>query len=515
MTNKDSGEIWSFSMTSGGIGATAMSLDAHYRAYFEPLASDDPIRWTEASAFYAALARLFEKLGQNPSLPLAICVTACPTACFVDASGRLQSPFYLDTPTPMPRRDVPACFADEPTLFSAYRNSLMRRLQSMSLVSEASPVGLSTAAGCFIRAMTGAHLDALTPVGTPDAYPWAYHELHDMYFHALGVDPTHSVARTRAGYAIATISEMDPLPKDAVALDAWRHKLVGIPIFHTGTATAAAAYACAADPLSWSCTFGWSACAHWTASATACAAYEITVKDADSAEAPAASVQEDAPKELSRDDWTRYLSEVLPLDTEPGSRRNDRAYGMKTPSYHIFPISAALEQARRQFTQLSHIEPRFAEDLLSLAPVGSAGLHLWPSHDTLHIAGAMPAHTPAHYLRASLESMAYTIKAWRDQTQLNGLGPIRALFEPPWDISCAQILSDILETTVITPDLNFATTAAIGAAISLMRDLNITAPEAKPHIDAYEVTPSQSAVIYQAHARIHAFLSKESDGYAG
>ena len=71
------------------------------------------------------------------------------------------------------------------------------------------------------------------------------------------------------------------------------------------------------------------------------------------------------------------------------------------------------------------------------------------------------------------------------------------------------------ETTVITPDLNFATTAAIGAAISLMRDLNITAPEAKPHIDAYEVMPSQSAVIYQAHARIHAFLSKESDGYAG
>ena len=77
------------------------------------------------------------------------------------------------------------------------------------------------------------------------------------------------------------------------------------------------------------------------------------------------------------------------------------------------------------------------------------------------------------------------------------------------------VMSDILETTVITPDLNFATTAAIGAAISLMRDLNITAPEAKPHIDAYEVTPSQSAVIYQAHARIHAFLSKESDGYAG
>ena len=512
MTNQDSGEIWSFSLTSGGIGATAMSLDAHYRAYFEPLASDDPLTLTTSEAFYHALASLFEKRGQNAGLPLAICLTACPTACFVDQYGQCQSPIYLDTPTPMPRRDVPACFADEPSLFAAYRNSLMRRLQNLSPTSSEKALGLSSASGCFIRTMTGVHLDALTPVGTPDAYPWAYHDLHEMYFRALGVNSALSVARTRASYAIATISEVEPLPSDAAPLEAWRHKLVGIPIFHTGTATAAAAYATATDPLSWSCVFGWSASAHWTASATACAAYEITVKDAPASdETKDDTSTNDAPKELSRDEWTRYLSEVLPLTAEYGARRNDRAYGMKTPSYRIFPITTALAQTRQQFMQMSHIEPRFAEDLLSLAPVGSAGLHIWPRHDTLQIAGLMAAHTPAHYLRASFESMAYTIKSWRDLTQLGGLGPIRALFEPPWDISCAQILSDILETTVITPDLNFATTAAIGSAIALMRDLNITTPNAKPHIDAYEVTPSQSTVIYQAHAKIHTILSKETE----
>ena len=92
MTNQDSGEIWSFSLTSGGIGATAMSLDAHYRAYFEPLASDDPLTLTTSEAFYHALASLFEKLGQNAGLPLAICLTACPTACFVDQYGSAKAP---------------------------------------------------------------------------------------------------------------------------------------------------------------------------------------------------------------------------------------------------------------------------------------------------------------------------------------------------------------------------------------------------------------------------------------
>lgn len=508
MTDRPSAEIWALSITSSGIGVTAMSLDAHYRAYFEPWASTDPIALTTAQTFYNTLNTLFEQLGQNADPPLAICLSACTTAGFVDKYGQLMSPIYLETPTPMPRRDVPECFADDPTLFAVYRNSLMRRLQNVSPTTWPDDIGLSTAAGCLIRALTGAHLDAMVPLGTPDAYPWAYHELREMYFRALGVNAQNSVSRTRAGYAVAMVSEVEPLPRDAAILEAWRHKLVGIPIFHTGTATAAAAYACAADPLSWSCVFGWQTSAHWTASHSACAAYEISIQDAKTDTDIKNSTPDDDTHALTRDEWTRYLSNILPLEAEYGARRNDLAYGMTSPSYRTYPLRLAEQQTRELFTQLSQTPPRFAEDLLTLAPLGSAGLHIWPANDAIQIAGIQPAHTPAHFFRATFESQAYAIRAWREMTHLDGLGPIRAAFEPPWDISCAQILSDILETTVITPDVNYATLAAIGTAIALMRDLNITTPDAKPHLDAYEIHPSQSANYYRAHAQIHALLSK-------
>ena len=506
MTDQVSSEIWSLSITSGGIGAVAMSLDAHYRAFFEPVDTKEPLLWSDAACFYRTVATLLDALGDHGGLPLAICLSSCPTACFVDRRGQARGPIYLDSPYPMPRRDVPACFSDDPELFSIYRNSLMRRLHNISPGTDAQSLGLSTAAGCLIRALTGTHVDVSTPIGTPDAYPWAYHEHREMYFRALGVHASDSVGRVRAGHAIATVSEAEPLLDEAMPLEAWRHRLMGIPIYHTGSATASAAYATAADPLSWSCVFGWSASAHWTASGTACSAYEITVSDSSSA-TPDASLSEASTKDRSRDAWTCHLSTVLPLHSIYGARRHDLAYGLRTPSYRIFPVTASFAQTHDRFVSLSGIKPRFAEDLLSLAPTGSAGLHLWPGDDTIHMAGCRASHSAAHYLRATLESMAYTIKAWRDMTGVEGLGPVRALFEPPWDISCAQIISDILNTTVITPDLNFATAAAIGSAIALLRDLKIAEPDARPHLDAYEVTPSPSAVIYAAHAQIHALLS--------
>ena len=84
MTDRPSAEIWALSITSSGIGVTAMSLDAHYRAYFEPWASTDPIALTTAQTFYNTLNTLFEQLGQNADPPLAICLSACTTAGFVD-----------------------------------------------------------------------------------------------------------------------------------------------------------------------------------------------------------------------------------------------------------------------------------------------------------------------------------------------------------------------------------------------------------------------------------------------
>ncbi len=563
-------QIWSISLTASSVGACALALNADFRAHHEQLETDATIPFAcSAQSLFSALERCFQFLAQDGELPLLICLCSCTTACIVDKYGCPLTPIYSELPLTIPRRDVPSIFVDDPALFATYRTSLLRRLQQSSpLLGQTSAVGLSTAAALVIRALTGAHLDVHTPLGTLESYPWTSHEAERlMLFKALGVSEPLSCRRARAGSIIATISKDEIIHEYAAPITKWCTKLSGIPVMHMGSVAAASAYASAANPLSWACTLGWTASAQWTASKSAFSAYEILVQDKPATNSDPPTIQthqpkvderggsgvfadrqidaqgetspsqikkhppydrpseatqdasqhtdqkdKPAPTERTRDDWTHMLIQKLETQTEPGARRNDACAIIQTPSYQTCILQNALKTLQNAFDHHADDAPWFAEDMLARAPVGSQGLHFLPLKTDIALFGLTNAHTEAHIVRAAFESQAYAIQRWRRQTEIRGLGPIRAIFSAPWDLSCAQILCDILGEPIIVIDAHEAEHAALGAAVAAARDYEILPKSASPHLTAWQLEPdTRVASVYDTHARIHAALLEPLD----
>jgi len=574
-------QIWSISLNASSVGACALSLNADCRTHHETIPPDASASYAVSpQSIFEAISRCFAFLAQDNELPLLICICSHTTACLVDPHGTPVTPIYNELPLTLPRRDVPTIFADDPALFATYRSSLLRRLQQTTpLLGQTSAVGLSTAAALVIRALTGAHLDVQSPLGTLDSYPWtSADDARPMLFKALGVSEHLSCRRARAGRVIAPISDADYLIAPALSLDPWRTKLNGIPLMHMGSNLAASAYASAANPLSWACSLGWHASAQWTASKSAFSNYQIVVNDnpqrsandklhtqpandelqnqyitnsatregsgvfadrqidaqgdtspsqntdqnlyntnnninSQNADAPNCNINPHSNiKELSRDDWTHLLTQKLNLQTELGARRSDACAVLQTPSYQIRILENALTNLRTAFDHSTNPAPWFAEDLLALAPVGSYGLHFLPLQTDITVFGLTNAHTDAHIVRAAFESQAYAIKQWRQQTEIQGLGPIRAVFSEPWDISCAQILCDIIGEPILVIDAQDAAHAALGAAVAAGRDLDILSKSASPHLTAWQLEPAAPAAsVYDSHARIHAALTAQLD----
>lgn len=512
-------EIWSLCMTTSGVGACALTLDAAHRTYHETLPQTRTHQTCAYSpdALFKALANCLDFLGSSGELPLVLCLCSDRSACLTDRRGEPVTPIMTELPLTIPRRDVPQIFADDAALFSAYRSSLLRRLQlSMPLLGQESPLGLSSAAALVIRALTGAHADIEPPLGAPAGYPWPGNDnAREMLFKAMGVKQDLSCLRARAGRPLSNVTALEPIPHCALPIDPWRSKLAGIPVFHMGARSACAAYACAADPLSWACSLGWIASAQWTASSTACSAYEIIVKDHHDDDQNPTQLDEqpkDKPQALTRDEWTRLISENIDLHIVPGARRNDSGYLLKTTSYRTNILDSALTRIKASFDAAQSDSPWFAEDMLALVPVGSQGLHILPAANDLKFAGLTSAHADAHLIRATFESQAYAIRSWREQTGIDGLGPIRAIFSQPWDISCAQVLCDIIAAPIFVVDEDEAALASLGAAVALGRDLDISSPNASPHISAWQLEPStQTATIYDTHARIHSLIQSKLD----
>lgn len=512
-------EIWSLCLTASGVGACALTLDASHRTCHETLPQTRTLQTFAYSpdALFKSLANCFDFLGSSGERPLVICFCSDRSACLVDRRGEPVSPIMTELPLTIPRRDVPQLFADDAHLFSAYRSSLLRRLQlSLPLLGQESPLGLSSAAALVIRALTGAHADIEPPLGAPATYPWPGNDnARDMLFKAMGVKQELSSLRARAGRPLSNVTALEPIPHFALPIDDWRSKLAGTPVFHMGAREACAAYACAADPLSWACSLGWIASAQWTASSTACSAYEIIVKDhhdADQLNPGQRDEQNHKTQELTRDEWTRHISENIDLNIVPGARRNDSGYLLKTTSYRTCVLDSALTHIKSSFDAAQCDSPWFAEDMLALVPVGSQGLHILNTANGLQFVGLTSAHSDAHLIRATFESQAYAIRSWRDQTAIDGLGPIRATFSQPWDISCAQVLCDIIAAPIFVIDEDEAALAALGAAVALARDLDISSPNAAPHVTAWQLTPSsQTATLYHTHARIHSRIQSKLD----
>lgn len=485
--------IWTISITSTGVGACALSPDANYQTHFEPLAHHP----CPASDLFQAVDLALTALSQASPQPSALALLSEETACFVDATGQPRTPIYFASPLAMPRRDVPTIYAESPELFGLYRNSILRRLQqTQPELGIQTPLGITTASGLIMKALTDVHVDALAPLGLTT---WPLGD--EMDFRALGVIEPLCVRLVRHSRMVTTIRP-DILSISEV-LSPWLNKLANIPVFLMGHTAAGTAYASAANPLSWSATLGWHARVQWTASSSALSKYEISIKD--HVIESDASTQTD---EKTRDEWTRILADKLKCQVVPGVRRSDSAFICSTPSYRTSFVEASLIQAQAYFEQNRSEAPWFAEDVLSLSAVGSSGLHLWPSSTGLSMTGLQASHAETHLIRAVFESQAYALRTWRAQTELEGLGPLRVTLGAPWDISCAQILCDALNSTIFVIDEQPASLSALGGAIALMRDLTNGESTISPHLSAWQLNPTESAAIYEQHYMLHTLVQE-------
>ena len=512
-------EVWSISLTHDGLGACALGLDMTRRDYTArwPMVRADRIWSIDVRAMYWIVAEALAALGQGlpeGELPLALAISSPDreTVCFVDGDGQPLSPVYADAPQVMPRREIPERYAGAPEAASAYRNSVLRCIQQIRpefCIGDAP--GIATAGAMVAFALTGHLADTCLPRGISPDYP----DLDANLWSAVGVRPELSYERVRCGMAFARITT-EAAQNLGVAQSSLLSGLAGIPVFHMGASDSARAYACAADPLSWSVVVGNDLRAQWNAGIGAISGYEIQIvehaENAANADAAAdvgdsdaavpedkAKPSDDAPAALSRDEWTRQIHQSLTLAVWPGPGRNLCAYGRISASLH----SPVLSQMISACAPHEGIVPF---ELLSSVPVGSGGLHVIPRNDDIQIIGLTSAHEPPHIVRAMFEGLVYTLRDWRNS--LAEAGPVRMILDKPWPPETIQWAADILAIPVFWIEDSNEGLAAMGAALSLIRDLDLPVT-GKPSLSASIVEPQPRAAAYQAHYRVHCALKQE------
>ncbi len=515
-------EVWSISVTRDGLGACALGLDMDRRDYMArwPMMRSDRIWTLDVRAMNWVIAEALAALGQGlpqGEMPLALALSTpdAETACFVDADGQPLSPVYLDAPPVMPRREIPDRYAGAPEAASAYRNSVLRCIQQIRpefCINE--PPGIATLGAMVSFALTGHLADTCLPRGISPNYP----DLSADVFAAAGVRSDRSYERVRCGMPFARIST-DAAQNLGVAQTSLLSGLAGIPVFHMGASDSARAYACAADPLSWSAVIGNGLRAQWNAGIGAISGYEIQIvehndkMDGSDASAPDPAPQNapdetvsggDAPpepqeQEKSRDEWTWLINQSIALDVWPGPGKNLCAYGRISAPMHS-PVIAQMISACAPHEGIVPFE------LLSSVPLGSGGLHVIPRSDDVQIIGLTSAHEPPHFVRAMFEGLVYTLRDWRNA--LADPGPVRLVIDKPWPPETVQWAADILALPVFWIEDSPEALAAMGAALVLVRDLDLPVT-GKPRLSASIIEPQPRFAAYQVHYCIHCALKQE------
>ena len=104
------------------------------------------------------------------------------------------------------------------------------------------------------------------------------------------------------------------------------------------------------------------------------------------------------------------------------------------------------------------------------------------------------------------EGLVYTLRDWRNA--LADPGPVRLVIDKPWHPETVQWAADILALPVFWIEDSPEALAAMGAALALVRDLDLPVT-GKPRLSASIIEPQPRSAAYQAHYRIHCALKQE------
>ena len=543
-------EIWSIAVGIDGISLCAMAAggDAQRRQFYAPFQTK---RWRGmtiidpgevARLFGDGLSALFEG-GESEAIAIALVTPHRQTCVLTDGEGELHSPILLDIPLPIARRDVPAVYLEDELLAAAYRSSLVRRLRNLSPDDCLKPApGIGTLGSYIAHMLTGHACDASEPLGVPESY-WTNPECRQGAFvEAMGIDWSASYQSVRSlcpfarvsPFAAMRIYRQGAIPSESeqassFCIDGRIEKLAGLPVYALGSIDAARAFASCADPIRWSVKIGYDMRAHWNARRFACAAYEITI-DEEADENAAAAVADAKPttmqrdnldtddtnpeystapcsgeshsehskKPLSYEDWTRAWNDCFTLELSPSLKPTDTAYGVSIGHMEsILPQTARIKASQSD----AGVYPFEA---LRRASVGSSGLHIVPTKNGCTVVGLRAGHADEHWMRAWLESILYDLRAKRAQIPDLSGAPISLILAPPWDAACAQWAADILAAPVRYIPASEPEIAAVGAAISLMRHVDLPTPQTSVAAQIFE--PSDRAKSYESHFAIHCAL---------
>ena len=506
MSTQENSNIWSIALTKHGIGtcihdANKMSFGANYPWVVADVPGIHAIPVDRIKARIAqALADLCQNAQSTP-LAIAICSEDEATAVLLDASQNPVTPVYEEMPHSMPRADIPEKYASSPKLAQFYRDSVLRRLQQTNpSLGLHEPLGLYSLGALVALWLSGHGVSSCMPMGVPPQFPLFDEDSRGVCMDAIGIKPSLCMERARCGHVFAKISPWLCQNLEIDENDELK-KLAGIPIFDLGDCCGACAYASAADPLSWQATIGFELSAYWTASVSALSQYEIQIVDKSK---NSEQNQEDTPKkleDLSANDWTQILSNYLRFEIHPGPGSSLAAYGCHCPSSYSEWIGRLLallpkdENGRFEF-----------EDVLCKSPLGSHGLHFVYAQTGWQILGMTAAHSKEDFVRALFEGMCYQLRQWREKIPTSQIGPVRLVLEDPWPDVCAQWVADMLESPVYLINYHREVLAAQGAAIVLLRVLDIPT---KPSIQATILEPQERSAHYRKHYQVHCALTNE------
>ena len=495
-------EIWCIALTTEGISACSLNAAMESRNYSQPwpLMRKYGVLCVDSTVVLRMTARALHELnrGRNGEVRgIALLTPELETAVFADSKGVPASPVFVESPLTIPKSGIPEKYAEMPETSNAYRNSVLRRIQQVEPTFGMNGVyGIWSLGALVMHGLCGNALDACSPRGMKLGY--VSDDMDELIWLALGVNQSSSSRRVRPGTAAGKLSGtcIATLPADDFPE---LYDLAGIPIFCMGTANGAAAYAMAANALSWAVTVGTRISARWNAGNTALSAYEIQIVDK-----PANGDETSAPnatEEMTSNEWTQHFDEQLSLNTEPGPGKTLTTYGYATDSFSspiLMHSIQSLVDAETGRIPMKAFKP---------APVGSCGLHCLFNAYGWQITGLQSAHEPAHLDRALFEGMIFELRTWRETVSNDGLAPVRMCVEKPWPPESAQWAADILGESVYYIDDTEGSLASFGGALALIRSLGINL-SATPKLQAHVLEPSGRFASYQPHYAIHRYLKE-------
>jgi len=482
-------------------------------------------RWAGFPALDASLVlevfrRLCDELrAQRPEGQSLAVGLSCEgdSVLFVGSENALSSPILFGSGLPLSRSEVPPELTARAQLTALYRSSPLRQASCREPDPLSGVRRVVSLDALLAHEMTSEWVAsaACPPVGVPFSPGTSdYSEDPEAWF-AVGCERSATPlligpANVR-GQLTRAFAERCGLP-------------LHTPLIATSDPIACRSYGLKSNAAGWFVGLGAGLAAGWIGpTANACRNIQIAIQEAfGEPAAPSATMGERAQSPEEADEaspqWTEEEYSGLVWEQLQSVAHRGRVLGPRRglSSFRLRAQAELLDAMSGRFVSWTAdagglpTPIRYNAVFLEAVAVGCEGLRYLPGAETGLFLGLRAGHEEPHWVRAYVEGMMLELRRWRALAGVRSVEPPRVVFEPPWELSLAHLLADVLGEPVFAWDDEPDLPAHIGQALAISRDLQLGTDGATPTLSLRVVEPGPRAATYEKQYGLYLSLLEET-----